>query len=152
MKKYSAKLVIWMIVSAFFALAFFYSRQARTRIHDIHALPLLISETNKNDFYINAIDADYNWFQDFMMFSVEMNRQTDEALHAEWTFINGEDVITIETNSTSSILTSKMNRSMLHAGTWQVFVSLKNNSGSLLELTNSNSTDYGIPVFTFICN
>ena len=149
MKKIHTKLIIWIAVTSFFALGFLYASLARNRIHDIHAVPLTVSSSFNTDTYITSTDADYNWFQDTMMFSIEVHPGTsDKDFISDWTFINDKDKVTLYSiSSTSSVITATIPRSRLHEGTWDVYVTLNHN-----DITNSNVTEYGIPVFTFICN
>lgn len=150
MKKFRTELIIWITVTSFFAIAFLYASQARTRIHDIHAIPLTVSSSNNSDNYITSTDADYNWFQDIMMFSIEIHPgNSDTAFISDWTFINDDDKITLSSiSSTSTIITAAIPRSKLYKGTWNVYVALNDD----ISVTNTNVTEYGIPVFTFICN
>lgn len=152
MKKIHTKLIIWIIVTSVFALGFLYASFARTRIHDIHAVPLTVSSSLNSDTYITSTDADYNWFQDTMMFSIEIHPGNSNInFISDWTFINDKKLVTMDSiSSTSSIITATIPRSELHKGTWNVYVTLNSNGNT--DLTNSNTTEHGIPVFTFICN
>lgn len=149
MKKIHTKLIIWITVTSFFALGFLYASFARNRIHDIQATPLTVSRSASSDTYITSTDADYNWFQDTMMFSIEIHAgNSDNDFTSDWLLINGNDRVTLNSvSSTSSIITATVPRPQLHQGTWTVYVTLRNT-----DITNSNSAEYGIPVFTFICN
>lgn len=88
------------------------------------------------------------------MFSIEMHPgNPDKDFISKWTFINDNDKVTLNfKSSTFSIITASIPRSELHEGTWNVYVTVKDRNNGNTPITNSNSMEYGIPVFSFICD
>ena len=155
MKKYSFRIVIWMLVSFLTAASFLYAQQKRNLIHDIHAISLSVSADDEADGYINATDAVYNWFQNTFMFSVEIREeQPSDKLTGTWYIENGNNSFTVTSESVSDndtcILTCSVPGKLLQKGTWKIYGSITNENGKTCSLSNRNNTEKGILLFTFI--
>lgn len=156
MKNRRFRTIFFMVLTFLFAVSFLTVQIIRDRIHDIHAIPLTIMNTIDSQGMICATDATYNWAKDCLMFSIELKDIKDTtAIQAKWLATDGKDTIIWITDMTETddtvILTGTLDRDRLSSNTWQLYVSILDENGETLTLSNRNTTDSGIPLFTMIC-